>query len=487
MIPSVSIRKVDMGTGVVRPGDVGVAAIIAPSESGGTTAEKFLSVEAALATVGGGALVHAAAYVMPVSGNPVLLVKGGGSTPAAYGAVVPGDENDGATVASAGDTDPLDDFGILVTCLVSGTVGTPGIVYTYSCDGGLVTSAPQALGTETSIVIPDTGVTLDLTVASMVAGDTFAVTTTGPKNTNGDLADGLEALRLTRSPFETVLFDGPADGTTVETLDQWISAMELTGRFKTAICTARQRLATGETEAQYKDFLDGLFSSKHSLATVVCADVGDVVSPIPNRGTTSCLQARPVGWAVTARAMGIPMGQDPAFGGPVAGFSIQDDRGNTKHHDEFMSPGLDELRLTTLCSRPGENGSFITNANILSPAGSDFVYLQHARVINRASEIAFQILAQSLSIGVRKNPKVGPDGARYIAEGAALQIESVANAAINAELGVNVDEIRFTVSRTDDISSNSGADVHGSIECVSLAYIKKFTVTAGFVKSLSKQ
>ena len=52
MIPSVSVRKVDNNTGVVRPGDVGVAAIIAPSEKGGETAEKFISVAAALDSLG---------------------------------------------------------------------------------------------------------------------------------------------------------------------------------------------------------------------------------------------------------------------------------------------------------------------------------------------------------------------------------------------------------------------------------------------------
>ncbi len=184
--------------------------------------------------------------------------------------------------------------------------------------------------------------------------------------------------------------------------------------------------------------------------------------------------------------MAIPMGQDPAFGSPVEQFGITDDKGSTKHHDEFMNPGLDDLRLTTLCTRPGETGVFITNANLISPSGSDYVYLQHARTINRACEIAFGILAKALSIGVRKNPIPGPNNARYIAEGAALQIEMVANNAIRAELASQVDDIRFTLSRTDDISSNQGADVHGAIENVSLAYIKKFTVTAGFVKSLSK-
>ncbi len=210
MIPSVSIRKVDGNTGVVRPTDVGVGAIISTSELGtANQAEAFLQSDVALAEFGGGDLVELAAYTMPVSGNPVLLVKGTGSTPAEYGDVLPGDDNTGATVASAGGTDPLGDFAALITCTTAGTVGSPGIAYTYSLDDGRTTSAPQALGTDTSILIPDSGVTLDFTVATMALGDTYACATVGPKNTNGDLTDGLEALRLSRTPFEMVLYDGP--------------------------------------------------------------------------------------------------------------------------------------------------------------------------------------------------------------------------------------------------------------------------------------
>ncbi len=492
MIPSVSIRKVDGGTGVVRPTDVGIGAIISTSETGpANEAVQFLQVDAALAEFGGGDLVELGAYTMPVSGNPVLLVKGTGSTPASYGDVTPGVDNTGATVASAGGTDPLGDFDVLITCTKAGTVGTPGIEYTFSLDGGRTTRAPRALDTDTSILIADAGITLDFTVATMAVGDTYECPTTGPKNGNGDLADGLEALRKSRSPFEIVLFDGPADATTVGDVDTWLADLETTGRFKTAILTARPRATDGsETEDQYKTFLDGVFSAvsaSSSKSVCVFADVGECSSPIADRDTSGAIQARPAGLAAFARALAIPIGEDPAYvgRGPVAQFAITDDRGNPKFHDEYIHPGLDDLRLGTLRSFDGRQGTYITNAPLLTQSGSDFVYLQHARTINRACEIAYQILGNALSRGVRKSTKVGPLGERYIAEGAALQIEAVVNSAILAELTGQVDGIRFALSRTDDISSNAGAVVTGGIQDVSLAYIKQFKVTAGFVKALT--
>ncbi len=488
MIPSVSISKVDGGTGVTRPSTKGIGAYVSTAEKGtDNQPQQFLRSDVVVGEFGTGALSEGGAYLMAVSGNPCLLVKGAASTAADYGSFAAGDSNQGATAASAGGTDPLDDYTAVITCKKDGTVGVDGITYTYSLDGGQTESALQALGTDTTILIPDSGVTFSFTAATMKAGDTYTVVTSGPKNANGDLTDALEALRVSNSPWEIVCFDGPADGDTVDVLDTWIKEMATRGRFRSAICTARPRAASGETEAEYATYLEGEFASKASLDVVVCADVGDVSSPFPNRGTTAAKSPRPVGLAVLARAMQIPVGEDPAYvtRGPVPKFGITDSRGGPKYHNEYMYPGLDDLRITTLRTFDGRPGTFITNANLLSPAGSDFVYLQHARTINRACEIAFQVLGDALSRGVAKNPKAGPNGERYIAEGAALQIEQVANQAIRAELSGQVDEIRFSVSRTDDISSNAGATVTGQIENVALAYIKKFAVTAGFVKSLA--
>lgn len=490
-LPTVSITKIDGGTGVVRPSSTGVLAIIAPSEKGvANQPATYLQTSAAFADYGNGPLVQCQGYVSPVSGNPCVLVKGAGTTAGAYGTITL--TGTGTTVATGDATVlPFDYYNVEFDFPTgTATVGVAGATYTYSLDGGITKSPILALGTATSITIPNSGVKINLSHSTntIVAGDKITFKTTGVIDTNADLVNSLEALRTAKAPFEMVLFHGHADATTVSDLDTWLNALALTGRFKTAVCTARPRLTDGtESEAQYKTYLQGLFASSSSLSVVVCADVGDVASPVPGLSTTSIVQARPVGWAVAARAMAIPLGTDPAFVGlgPLEQFGVSDVRGNPNHHDEFYNPGLDDLRLTTLRTFDDRAGSFITNANILSPAGSDYVYLQHTRTINRACEIAYSLLSAQLSRGVTKSPKVGPNGARYIAEGEALRIEATVNDAIKAELAGQVDDIKFTVSRTDDISSNSGATVQGTIQSVALAYIKKFLVTAGFVKSIS--
>lgn len=56
---------------------------------------------------------------------------------------------------------------------------------------------------------------------------------------------------------------------------------------------------------------------------------------------------------------------------------------------------------------------------------------------------------------------------------------------MRAELGAQVDDLKFTCARTDDISSNEGAAITISAEVVSLGYVKKFNVSIGYVKSIS--
>lgn len=487
---SVSIRKVDGQTGVTRPSDVGILAILSTAPSGtANVAEEFLSNGSALGEFGNGPLVQFDAYVEAVTGNPRLLVKTAGSTAGSIGSITSGAGNTGTSAVTAdGGSHPYDTYeNVTITVIHGGTVGVTGITYTYSLDGGHSTSAVLAAGTDAFISIPDTGIEVDLGTGTLVAGDTFTFSTTGTTSTNTDLVNALEALRLTSNNYEAILFDGNADATTVTTIDTWIQARQAEGKFKLGFVSARPRHLTGETEAQYVTYLQGVFGSTASINVVVCADVGDVVAPVPGVSSAGATQTRSTGLAIAAKTLAYPIGHDPAqvSDGPLLGFAINDAKGNPNHHDEYKNPGVDALRIASLRTWPGLQGTFITNAPVLSSSGSDYVYVQHARVMNQACEIAFQILTQQLSAGVNKSPKVGPQGQRYIAEGNALRIESLVNAALTSQLAGQVDGVRFSLSRTDDISSNSGATVTGSIQSVALGYIKKFTVTAGFVKAIS--
>jgi len=486
-VPSVVITKQDFNSGVVRPSDEGVLAIIASSQNGTVNvAAQYMRWDTALTDLGYGPLVEYGAYDLGVAQKPFVAVKGTPSTSGSYGTVTK--TGTGTFTPSAGSTAPYDEYDNCEIVFVNGgTLGTTGITYTYSMDG-VHTSAVQALGTALSIVPPNTNTTIVVgtSAQTVVAGDSIAFSTVRPKLQSTDLTPipgPLEALRTTSAPWEIVLVDGDADASMVSALDTWLATLETQGKFRAAIVNSRYRdIITPETESAYLTAMGTAFDASATIRESVCADAGDLTSVV-----TGLLQRRPTALALAARAMAIDVAIDAAYvaDGPVDNFSILDSNGNAKYHDEYLHPGLDDHRLTALRSIPGETGAYINNPRVLSASGSDYVFLQHVRVMNLACETAFQSLTTRLSKGVRKQRKADPvTGAVYIVEEDALDLESGVRTALAKVLNGRVSGFAFSVSRTDDLSSNAGATITCTLAIAGLAYIKQFSVTAQFVKAV---
>lgn len=478
MLPSVSIQKADGNTGVVRPSAEGILAIIAPAQQG--TANQpgaYARRDVAFAEFGQGRLVEDAAYVMSVAGKPVVLIRGTAGTAGALGTVT--HTGAGTSVVTATGT-PLDDYDIEITITLGGTIATGPISLKYSIDGGKTYSGIISLGTANTFAVPNTGATLNFAAGTTLTGQKEAVKATGPRMTNANLVTALEALRTYGGAWDAILVSGlDATATELSTLDLWLAAREAEGKFKTAIVNSIPRDALTQTEAQYAAAMTTAWGAASSTRVVVCADVGYLVSLIRGHRAT-----RSVALGLAARGMKSDISTDAAFvaDGPVAGYQIQDDRGNPKFHDEALFPTLDDLRLTTLRSIHGRQGAFITNPLLLSPSGSDYVFWQHARVMNKACGLTFEILTGRLSQGVRKDVATG-----FILEEDAQEIEGLVNAELDKQLVTpgRVSGARFVLSRTDDLSSNQGATLTGEVQVSALAYVKKFDIVSRFVKTIS--
>lgn len=491
MLPNSRITKSDGNTGVVKPSTTGILAIIAASAIGvANQAGTFARDQDVVTAKGIGPLLEYAAYHMDNSGNPVLLITPTCTTAATYnGLDVTGVV--GTSVVTAAGSAPLDSYDVIVTVKTGGTIGVAGITYTYSLDGGVTTSAVQALGTATAITLNvpvlnvTSGVGFALAAGTLIAGDKWHCTTTHAQMTNSDLVTALEALRVSRLPWDAVLVDGDFSSTTLTTLDTWLTALEATGVFKHGYMNTRMKnlpAPTAETEAAFATAMGTLTASSSTIHVDVGTDGGDLPSPI-----TGLTHRRPVSLAVATRKLSHPVGVDPAEKdlGPIPGFQISDANGNPKWHDEALYPGLDDLRLTTFRTFHGDAGVYITNARILSPANSDYVYDQHAFTMNAACAIAYPLLNNQLSKGVRKQDPDPVTGKIYILEDDAAAIEATVNPPIEAALKGQVNDVAFILSRTDDFSSNAGATATGFVEVESLEYIKNFNITSKFVKSIS--
>lgn len=490
MIPGVRFTKSDGNTGVVKPSTTGILAIIAASAIGVANQPGTFAREADVFSAKGlGPLIEYGSYYMGNAGKPVLLITPTCSTAATYSAVdVTGVT--GTSVVTAGATAPLDEYDVTVIVKHGGTIGVAGITFIYTLDG--VTFSPlQALGTAVTITLNapvvnvSSGVGFALAAGTLIAGDTWKCTTTRAQMTNGDLITALEALRVTRLPWDAVLVDGDFASANLTTLDTWLTNLESKGVFKHGYMNTRMKhlpAPTGETEAAFATAMGTLTASSSSIRVDVGTDGGDLPSLI-----TGLVQRRPVSLGVATRKVSTPVGVDPAEKdlGPIPGFQIYDTNGNPKWHDEANFPGLDDLRLTTFRTWDDEAGVFINNARLLSPANSDYVYDQHAFCMNAACTLAYQGLKNQVSKSVRKQDPDPVTGAIYILEEDAAAIEETVNPPIAAALKGQVNAVKFILSRTDDFSSNLGATATGEVQVEELEYIKNFGITAKFVKSIT--
>lgn len=477
MLPNVQITKTDGNTGVVRPGADGICAIIAPAISGTQNqAAAFGKSKALVTEFGGGLLPENAAWMMQFTQRPVVCVRSAASVAAVLGTVV--HSGAGTSVVTATGT-PIDDYQIVFRVIAGGTVGTAGITYQYSLDGGINFTATLALGVANTLLLKlptglSTGVTLNFAAGTMLAAQTESLPATAARMNNADLVAALEALRLSSQRFEHVHVVGPLDGTMFDTLAAWRLARDAEGRYYTTSGNTRAR-NSGETEAAFKTAIDTIFSAKADTGTLVGADVFDGSSPI-----TGVVHVRDFMLATVTRGMSIARGVDCAQVslGPLSGVNIKDDRGNPKWHDEAIYPGLDDSRFTVARSFDQLPGAYVTNPLLFSSPGSDYVYWQHMRTMNRACEIAKELLTQKLSSGIRK------DENNHIVEVDAQEIDDLVSSVIRSELDGQITDGGFVLSRTDDLGSNGPATLNGDVWIKSLAYAKKFNIEAKFVRTI---
>jgi hypothetical protein len=486
-VPNVSVTKNPFALPSQPPSADGVLAIIASSELGVPgSIGAFGNPNVLLQSKGYGPLSEYGAYNMSVSGKPVIAVSPPSITiTGTYGAVAHAGVL-GTCVPTAGTTHPLEHYFATVTIVNGGTVGTAGITYTYSLDG-VTTSAPQSLGTATTLTIPHSGVSFALGAGTLLAGDTWNCFTERALLNDADVVAALTALGLTRLPWEMVLIDSQVDGSSLGAIDTILAGWEANGQFKIALLNTRfknEPQPTGETEGAYATAMQTLVGSQTSERICVGADGGHLPSAL-----TAFNLKRPTSLALAARAMSLVpnIGVDPAFvgTGPLAGFTISDANSNPFDHDEALYPDLDNLQLVTLRSFApgGPAGVYINNANVLSGPTSNFRYLQHLRVLNKACSITWAILTTQLSLGVRTQVN-STSGALNIAEIDGQKIEQLVNPTLQATLKSQVTGVQFTLSRDDNLQANPPI-VTGQVSVASLVYVKGFAITVALVKQIS--
>lgn len=475
--PAVTITELNGALGIQSPGGGKLLAIIGTSTSGPVaTPASFARVQDVTANFGNGPLVEAAAFYISRTGNPVVVVR---ATVAA--AAVMGDLTitgaGTATPVAAGGNSPTDDFEILITFVTGGALGTTGITYTYSLDGGRTTSALQSQGTSLTLTIPNSGVsfTLGTSTQTILAGETISSACSAPNWDTTTLGAALTALGNSLIAWEQVAIVGPVDATILTQLDSKMVSLAAAGKDRWFSCNFRMpkfaalNSGTAETEAAYLTAFSTAFGASATDYGSLCAGADRVVSAVSGRQ-----YQRPVVFQLATAVAAVTEDVDVADVNLGAlPCTIRDSNGNSVAglHDESVNPGLDDARATVLRTWDGIQGVYLNRPRIFSAQGSDFFLIPHRRVMNLAKTTVRNALLRRLNQSVQVNKTTG-----FILEGAALEIEAFVTAAMTATLLAKpkASAVSFVLSRTDNLLSTQ--TLTGQARVIPLGYTEFINV-----------
>lgn len=475
--PKVTLTELDGALGILPTTAGRLLAVVGVSSSGPfDTPATFARVSDLRSSFGDGPAVEAAAIMIERFGRPVVFVRTGQTTPGDYPAgattVQTGTGTSVATTDNVG-TAPHDDYEFFVQVVTGGTIGTAGITFQWSLDGGRTLSPVTALGTATDFVFPDSGgATVDFAAGTLVAGDTVAFRGDAPKWNTTEIGTALDALFASSVAWEIAHVVGDIEATDIDVIDPKFTGALASGKYRAWVGGVRMP-TLGETEAAYQTALDTAFASKATNHGELCAGAAKTVSSVSGRR-----YRRSPSFTVAAREQSVSEEINIADVnlGVIPGVSIRDANGNPDEHDESINPGLDDLRFTVLRTWEGLQGVYVNRPRIFSAAGSDFDLFTKRRVLNLAHGALRAFFLRRLNKPIRVDATSG-----FILESEALEIEAGALAAMRSVLLAKpkASAVQFTLSRTDNILSTK--TLTGSARVVPLAYPEFIELDVGFL------
>jgi hypothetical protein len=479
-LPRVKTEVKDGALGLVSPGGENVPVLVGAATAGTLNVlQSFGDLQAVKDTLTSGPLAEAAAFVLNAAGGTVYVVRVPSSVAGAAGAVTKteatGKDSEG-TLAVAGAA--LDAYSVRVEVMADGASLAGGLAtFRYALDYSSVDpssatySPTYPVPTAGTFVVPGTGLTLtfadgvDAEVPFLNTGDAFTFTTTAPYYSSSEAMAGVDAALADPSNFFKVHLVGqPSTVSAAVTL-----ATSLAAKLDAAALAYRFLYGTVEvpqdTDSNIKTGTTAFASARVELA----AGFADYVSALDRGGMKSVGFKASSALYSTARAALVPVAEHlgQVSRGPMSGVL-------RLYRDERVTPGLDEARLTTLCTHVGRPGFFITRGRLAYSPGSDFQRVEYRRVMD--------VAARRLSLDAQfyLNSSVQVDSAGRILEEDARSIESTLASGLRLELEQpgQVSAVSVQVIRTDNIVSTGTLRVKARVR--PLGYAEFINVELGF-------
>ncbi len=494
-IPGATLTVLDGGLGVTTPAS-SRPIVVGIFESGTNNVATLIGNQRQLKDTFGinGPGNDLAGMILDQAGGPIVVVKANPGVAATYGqasmtsSVAPGANNAiGTLVATSA---PKNNYQLVVNIIAStGLLATT--TFQYSLDGGFTFS--PTIQAAASVPLGTSGVTLEFgsgVTNGYAAGATYTGTAFAPHYNATDLGNLFTAIdaQVGAPNGDFFVFGGEAaSGAAAATLFSTIATKMASyatslDRYYRAIMGAGEGAAAAAITA---------FASSTSTRVSVCYGKFRIAPPFAHIGRG--LPQVPVLNFAAIRAAGNLISTDLAQTsgassvGPLDGASLPT-------QDEYRAPaGLDDAHITTVRTASNDTGLFLTNVWLKSPAGSDFQYWQHGRIMDQlCATLSRALWRQTSSSVVCKT-----DGSGQIAEFDAQAREKRVQRDLDNVVGSNVRGIGPTavdgttghvsdqkaqVDRTNNVLSTN--QLLWTVVAVPRGYAKILTATLSFKLSI---
>jgi hypothetical protein len=494
-IPNVTQTIIDPGLGLAQNRDAGFIWMGISSSGTANTVYTFSNPRSAQDTLGHGPLVEGVCHTLSTEGvgGPVRAVRLTGSIVGTAGAVAKtassgaGDPSTGTITVSG---TPYDAYQATVEITGTGTLGDAE--FRYRLDKLSATDLITGTWSQSILVpsgggayaVPNTGLTLTFVPGAgsvfFKDGDMHTFACTAPYYSTTNLGDGFAAIAAASYRRGVVALAGNAASTSAGA----------------AMFTAFQsQLAALVNSHQY---FRGIMNAGIGTASDAKSDYAGVS---PNRRATKCFGTANTitykgfaGWGapdmeasvhIVARSAFGTVSDDPArfSSGPEGSITSQ----GVSHDERTASIAVDEAphSFATLRTFVGEAGYWVTNVPLTSPPGSDYVYIQHGRVMDLACATTYGALLPYLSTSVRvqEDGTIDPRDKVQIEDDVQRQLDAALMHPRNLDGKSHVSGVKFTIDGSYNVALNNTLQCNTAVR--PLGYLKHIDNFIGYALNLS--
>lgn len=377
-LSNVNVTIQDGGLGILDPNSAVPHGKVGVSSQGVANQVVLITDKSQIAAFGTGPLVNALNDAFDAGSRQIYAVLAEPDINGTKSAITSTKTGQGDVTVSG---NPLDAYEVKVEILSDG--GFNQATFKYSLDGGDSYSEEITVPTDGAYVIANTGLTLNFTeyattpADSFKTGDVYNFTTTAPTASIANITNAVNALLDSNYSFDFIHVVGESDSSVWTALDTIAEdAVTEKYRFIHFLCEAAY-LSAGQTTAEWVQSLIAARASFDSVRVSVCAAFAE----IENINTERIFNRNGAG-IYSGRVSSIPSMRSPA--------RVRD--GNLPNVKSINPVGLSEEQIAALDAAgyitfrtyEGKAGVYVTDGRMMAPAGSDFQFVEHRRVMDKA-------------------------------------------------------------------------------------------------------